>query len=318
MEPTHKAVALMKVVALIAAGCPAVWSAGSARAQLASPPHLPQIPQTGKPSDRPPDLLHQAIRLVEGRRSISAKVWQRAELFGKQLEGSGIYLEQRSEEGLQLRLELKFPLDGEPCVLLQVCNGRYLWRYEKFGAAAKLERIDTWRVLQALEERGPPSSEASLPPWPGWGGVPRLLRALQCNFDFSPPQAAELPGGFPTLRLEGQWKSDRLAALYGGSHVAAGQGRAGDLGALPPQAPHHVMVYLGRDDLFPYRIEFRRSNPSNRNSGRTGRDPIMAVMELREVVFNVPIAREQFHYDPGTLEYTEQTDRFLESLGVAH
>ncbi len=311
MEPTHKAVALIAVWSL------GVWSAGSAQAQVAPTPYRPHLPKTEKPSDRPPDLLNQAIRLVEGRRSISAKVWQRAELFGKQLEGSGIYLEQRSEEGLQLRLELKFPLDGEPCVLLQVCNGRYLWRYEKFGAVAKLERIDTWRVLQALEERGPFSDEASLPPWPGWGGIPRLLRALQRNFDFSPPQAAELPGGFPTLRLEGQWKSDRLAALYPGSPVAAGQGRAGDREALPPQAPHDVLVYLGRDDLFPYRIEFRSSSQSNSHSDQTGRDPIRAVMELREVVFNVPIAREQFHYDPGTLEYTEQTDRFLESLGVA-
>ncbi len=306
----------LKTLALLAVATLGAQAPQQVAAQTASPASLGQIPQTTPSSDPAQTLLVQAIRLAETHRSISARVWQRVELFGKQLEGSGTYLEQRSEEGLQLRLELKFPLDGEPCMLLQVCNGRYLWKYEKFGTTAKLGRIDTWRVVQALEERGGGAGWANLRPWPGWGGIPRLLRSLDRDFDFSAPQAAELPGGFPTLRVEGRWKPDRLAALVPESK-AAGQGRAGDPSPLPPQVPHRVVLHLGRDDLFPYRIEFRRQKPGSGDGSPSDADHPVAVMELREVVFNVPIGREQFHYDPGTLEYTEQTDRFLDSLGLS-
>ena len=308
MASTHKTVALVAVACLVAR------APHTKSAQAAAPSPSDQIAPATQFSDSPQSFLQHAIRLVEGRRSISARVWQRAELFGKQLEGSGIYLEQHSDEGLQLRLELKFPLDGEPCLLLQVCNGRYLWRYEKFGPTAKLGRIDTLRVLQALDERGGTAGPNGLQPWPGWGGIPRLLRALDRDFDFSPPRVAELPGGFPTLRAEGRWKPDRLVPLLPESKAAPGQGRAGDPSALPSHVPHRVVLDLGRDDLFPYRIEFRRTGVVA--STDTDRDQLIAVMELREVVFNVPIAREVFHYDPGTLEYTEQTDRFLESLGL--
>lgn len=309
MEPKHKTVALVALACLVA------WATASHLAQASSSPDLGQGVQPARPRALSQNLVQQAIGLVESRRSVSARVWQRVELFGKQLEGSGSYLEQRSDEGLQLRLELRFPLDGEPCVILQVCNGRYLWKYEKFGPMAKLSRIDTLRVLQALDERDGSAAPAAQP-WPGWGGIPRLLRVLDRDFDFSAPQVAELPGGFPTLRLEGRWKPDRLALLCPEHQAAATQARAGDLSTLPPQVPHYVVLDLGRDDLFPYRIEFRRTgSPSSQSGGQ--RDHPVAVMELREVVFNVPIAREQFHYDPGTLEYTEQSDRFLESLGVS-
>lgn len=305
-----------KTLALLAAAMLGSWVPASSAAQSLPLPPSGQTPQT-TPSPHPTHaLLAQAIGLVESHRSISARIWQHVELFGKQLEGTGIYLEQRSEEGLQLRLELRFPLDGEPCLLLQVCNGRYLWKYEKFSATAKLGRIDTLRVLQAIDERGGLAGAGNLQPWPGWGGIARLLRALDRDFDFAAPQAAELPGGFPTLRIEGRWKPDRLAALCPECKGQGGQGRAGDPSALPPQLPHHVVLHLGRDDLFPYRIEFRRTRGSGPGATADG-DLRIAVMELREVVFNVPIGREQFHYDPGTLEYTEQTDRFLESLGIA-
>ncbi len=302
---------MLKTLALLAVAWVLAWAPQELAAQTSPFPYTAQTTQPTLSPDPASTLLTRAIRLVEGHRSISARLWQRVELFGKQLEGTGIYLEQRSDEGLQLRLELKFPLDGEPCVLLQVCNGRYLWKYEKFGTSARLGRIDTLRVVQALDERGGLGGPGNLRPWPGWGGIPRLLRSLNRDFDFSAPQAAELSGGFPTLRIEGRWKPDRLVALYP-AYLGAGQGREGDASALPPHVPQRVVLHLGRDDLFPYRIEFRRGE----SSSGTHAEHLMAVMELREVVFNVPIGREQFHYDPGTQGYTEQTDRFLESLGL--
>ncbi|MCR4412020.1 MAG: hypothetical protein NUV77_06290 [Thermoguttaceae bacterium] len=261
-------------------------------------------------------MLQQAILHFESRRSVSARIWQRVELFGKQLEGSGTYLEQRSDEGLQLRLELKFPLEGDPCVVLQVSSGRYLWKYEKFRDTPRLARIDTARVLRALQEKGDPPVPGKIGDWPGWGGIGRLLRGLNATFAFTQAEPATLTGGFPVFRLEGRWRPERLRALFPEQAGGAGEGRAGDLDALPPHVPHYVVVYLGRDDLFPYRTEYHRLGASSPAASRPTGDSTIAVMELREVTYNAPIAREQFYYDPGTLEYSEQTDQWLESLGA--
>jgi hypothetical protein len=315
-----------KILMVLTIGCWSVALEGDqSSAQTAPHPQIPQTAATASSSFRgqnqpqsgqAQELLGQAILYFENRRSISARLWQRVELFNKQLEGSGTYLEQRSDEGLQLRLELKFPLEGDPCVVLQVCSGRYLWKYEKFRDTPRLARIDTARVLRALQEKGDPLVPGKIGDWPGWGGIGRLLRGLHATFAFTHAEPATLTGGFPVIRLEGRWRPEKLRALFPELAMGATEGRAGGLDALPPHVPHLVVVYLGRDDLFPYRTEYHRLGTSPPAASHPTGDSMIAVMELREVTYNAPIAREQFYYDPGTLEYSEQTDRMLESLGA--
>jgi hypothetical protein len=145
--------------------------------------------------------------------------------------------------------------------------------------------------------------------------MPRLLRSVNNAFDFKTAEATELPGGFPAIRLQGTWKPDRLAHFVpdtGGS----GAGESERMQRLPSHVPHYLVVFLGRDDLFPYRLEFRRKAPPPLPGQPPAEDSALVTLELYEVSLNGPIARERFFYDPGPLEYTEQTDRFLESLGV--
>ena len=86
-----------------------------------------------------------------------------------------------------------------------------------------------------------------------------------------------------------------------------------DLSKLPEHLPNQVLLLLGEDDLFPYRIEYRRTvdpdaaSPSSR--------PVVT-MQLFEVVTDAPIPPHRFHYNPGEMEYEDETEQFLKSLGV--
>jgi hypothetical protein len=76
-----------------------------------------------------------------------------------------------------------------------------------------------------------------------------------------------------------------------------------------------VVLFLGRDDLFPFRVEYRRSTPPSLVRGADD-DSATVTMDLYEVTFNVPLSPSRFTFAPGNLEHSDQTDRFLERLGA--
>lgn len=270
---------------------------------------------TSSKAEEAQSLLQTAIIQMERHRSIEATMTERVELYGKQLVGTGRYLEERSEEGLRLRLELMFPVGTEPCVLLQVCNGRYFWRYEKFSGPAAVSRIDTARVAQALEEKGDLPQPGKIGNWPGLGGLPRLLRGLNAAFDFQRIEETEL-GRLRAIRLQGSWKPERLARLLSGQNQAAKNANGSELDRLPPHVPHYVVLYLGKQHLFPCRIQYCRNVKPPGPGLPPAKDIAIVTMDLPEVTFDAPIHPREFHYDPGPLQYVEETDRFLETLGL--
>jgi hypothetical protein len=98
---------------------------------------------------------------------------------------------------------------------------------------------------------------------------------------------------------------------------AVKKGKPVDLGKLPAQAPDHVLLYLGKADMFPYRIEFRRGNPNRPQGEPASNGRSLVTMELFEVDLNASILPTHFLYSPGDLEYSDKTGRFLKSLDLA-
>ena len=70
-----------------------------------------------------------------------------------------------------------------------------------------------------------------------------------------------------------------------------------------------MTLYLGRDDFFPFRIDYLRSVP--RSSPRC-----LIRLEFSELNFNGPIDSGQFLFTPGNLESVDRTEEFVRSLGV--
>lgn len=268
----------------------------------------------------PQRLLERAILALESRHSISAKMRHRVDLFGKRLIGSGSYLEQRSSEVLQLSMELKIQVGGQAMNFVQVCDGEYLWTYQK-GAndpgPGTLTRIAIVRVAQALEEMGEIREVGKIGSWLGMGGLPKLLRSLNAFFQFVSVDEGRLDQDqTPVWRLHGQWKPEYVAKFLPDQAAAIKEGKSVKFGKLPPHLPDHVILYLGKENLFPYNVEYYRLEPNPREPYPVPDDRIVVAVELFDVVTGAPIPSTRFIYRPGNLDFIDQTEVYLQSLGA--
>jgi outer membrane lipoprotein-sorting protein len=272
-----------------------------------------QPPPPGSPA--PADIFQRAIALLQSRQSVSARVRQTSEIFGRRPVGSGIYLEQRLPGVTLFRLEMRLQLDDQPSSLLEVCDGHYVWNYRQIFQQETLVRIDLDRVNRHLEEAGKwqPGSMGGLP---AIGGLPRLVQALGSNFSFTRADQKVLRGQVPAWRLEGLWTPARLEQLLPEQAKSIQGGKAPNLSILPSHAPDRVVVFLGMDDLFPYRIEYRRQ-PDKKESPEATSDKMMTEIDFYDVAFDVPIPPIRFLYNPPkNLTQTDETDKFLNAIGL--
>lgn len=262
---------------------------------------------------RAEDLLAKSIAMLEKCPSVSAKTSQTVHLYGKHLVGSGEYLEQRTGGTCMFRVELKMQVGSESRTLLHVCDGRFMWRCEWYKGKGTAERVDLARAARALDATDI-GRNMKLGWWTRLGGLSELLRDLRDWFQFTTVTDTKLRDQTPVLRLDGVWKPDRLAGLVpdGKSATVSSDGVAA---RLPEHLPDRVVLFLGREDLFPFRVEYRRSRPPTLIPGVED-DSATVAMDLFEATFNIPLNPSRFAFTPGNLDYSDQTDRFLERFGV--
>ncbi len=269
----------------------------------------------------PRQVLEAAVRTLESRRSISTKIFQEIDLFDKRLIGSGVYLEQRvgypsGDHCPLIRLELRIQLGDQTSSMVQVCDGRYLWTHRKLLGVGDLRRLDVAGAMRGLRQTEEVPGRDKIEMLPGLGGLPKLLRGLHAAFDFHSAQRGLLKlqdDSLPVWRLRGRWKPKMLVKVLPKQKKAIEAGKPADLSKLPEYLPDHVLLMLGHDDLFPYRIEYRRSvaEDDDPQSSRA-----LVTMQLFEVVIDVPIDPNRFHYNPGDLEFEDETEEFLKSLEI--
>jgi hypothetical protein len=270
------------------------------------------------PDPQAEGLLAKSIAMLEGCNSIAAKTHQSIDLLGKHLIGSGDYLEGRAGKVTSFRLELKVQVGNEPVTLLHVCDGRHFWRCESFKSKGTAERIDLNRVSRALEEH-PGINPSAIVSWPRAEGLSGLLRDLQDAFRFAAPYPTKLPGQdrTPVIGIQGVWEPKRLAMFQSEPRRNAKSRDSAQPHRLPEHVPYCVVLYLGRDDLFPFRIEYHRRIPTASPSSNATEDPPMVALDFFLVALNGPIQGSPFFFEPGSaLEVSDQTDRYLERLGV--
>jgi hypothetical protein len=266
------------------------------------------------PNDSNPGnvLLRRAIASIDGQQSICAKVRQKIDLLGRQLVGSGIYLQQGRGPQRQLRFELKLQASHKTNSTLQVCDGTTLWIHEDLTDRKNLSRVDVARLRGARPKSppGPPSNA-----WLALGGLPKLLMNLENTFRFGPVTQSRLDA-LLVWTVEGQWKPAKLAELLPAQKGAIEAGQAADTRNLPPNLPDCVVIHLGCDDLFPYVIEYWRSQPADKSAKANPRGKLLAVLEMFEVQFGATIDRGQFVYQPGALQSIDRTQEFLDKFGL--
>lgn len=248
-------------------------------------------------------LLRQAIAALQHRPSIQAKVRQRAEAFGFSLVGSGSYL-QGDPARMLSRWEMQLETEGDVLSWLQVCDGQTLWTYYRGLQSSRLTRVDVQAVQSAWQGDRRRSDAVGLAA-PPLGGLAQWLDTLRCHFNFHQVDRHRL-GNVPVAVLRGTWSPAALQRLLPRQREHLQGGGIPDWDRLPPQLPDRVDLYLGEDDLFPYRVAYYRgSDPSA---------PPVAVVEFFEVRFNAPIEAERFAYSPGQRKAEDETAQRIQQL----
>jgi hypothetical protein len=281
---------------------------------VGSQPFNPVRPLAVAPNDSNSGnaLLRRAVASVDGQPSISAKVRQKIDLLGRPLVGSGIYLQQGRGPQRQLRFELKLQASPKTNSTLQICDGTTLWIHEDLTDRKNLSRVDVAR-LRAARPKSPPGPPSNV--WLALGGLPKLLMNLDSTFRFGPLAESRLDA-LPVWTLEGQWKRAKLAELLPAQKGAIEAGQAADTRNLPPNLPDCVVLHLGCDDLFPYVIEYWRSQPADTSAKPSPRGKLLAVLEMFEVQFGATIDPGRFAYQPGALQPIDRTQEFLDKFGL--
>jgi hypothetical protein len=144
------------------------------------------------------------------------------------------------------------------------------------------------------------------------GSLPGTLKSLANTFDFSPPQSIQLHQQVPAWRLEGQWKNAWLPQVL--PKQAIQEGKLPDFSKLPDHLFDRVAVFLGTDDLFPYRIEYLRRQAGKGQQVAT--DRIVAAIDYYQVELDQPNPAERFRYIPKASQITDETTAFLQQHGL--
>lgn len=222
--------------------------------------------------------------------------------------GSGVYLQRESEQGTQIHFALSVKAGERLVSLLHVTDGRFLYLRDNLDDRLKVGRVD----LQRLRRSGA-----------GGGGESRLLDDRRRSTSIAPKSAGKLPSVGTAIRasrgacvgLGVYLDAQRLAEIWPDAEQLCDASGKLMIDRLPEQFPDRIFLLVGQDDLFPYRIDYRRSQPADRLSRLAGDDDVsrsIATMELFEVQFDAPLDPLLFAYRPGNDEKLEdRTDDYL-------
>ncbi len=292
----------------------AAFSAVIARAQ-APPPTAAGASQAATASGPQGDaMIAQVVANLDALPAISAKIRHRVQISGRTIIGTGEYLQQGRgwQRAYRLNIELRTSLFATS--IEHVCDGQRLWMFEELDEAKDLTVIDVARLqrARAKSQASPPSPM----PWISLGGLPKLALGLKQSFHFGEVVQSRLDD-LPVWTIEGKWKSPRLAQLLPEQADTIKSGGQADLNQLTPNVPHRVVLHLGCDDLFPYRIEYWRTDTGPEGENLKPVQKLMAVVEWYEVRLGVPVDPSRFVYrPPDNLTPVDRTSAWLDRLGL--
>ncbi len=254
-------------------------------------------------------IVRDSLETLELIRSITARLRFQVHVLGFDMFGSGIFAqgpidEHRYRFELQMRIEdpKQKKVQEQTSILLHVCDGKHLWMHQHLPDQQEpsVTKIDIAATYFGLASRRNAEGFGDFPRTPALGGLARTVRELDAAFEFAEARKTKL-GNVDVWAVRGQWDATRLAQIVPG----------GSLDELPSQLPEYIVLYVGCDDLIPYRFDYYR-----RGGGRSAQTPMMT-LELYEVRLNGPLDAKQFTYLPGELAVQDGTDTFQRQFEVS-
>ena len=249
-------------------------------------------------------MLADAMRSVANKKSITARIRHRVDLFDQHLAGWGTYQQLRIGEDVLLRYELAIPIGDQVSSLQQICDRRFLWIRRSMPDSSQpgklhsvIDRIDLTKRTAALE------TQPRFPTSIGRGGLSQLLEVLSKSFQFTEVSRGE-------LHDTPVWISEGLLRRNSSNQ---NDENAAKIRNLTPQMPDAVRVTIGIDDLFPYQIQYRRTSRQDETDSAPISRPLIT-MEFFDVQFNVVLDVALFDYRSGDLDVSDRSQTYLDEL----
>lgn len=276
---------LLAGLTVFVAGALTLQTTGSSPV-VAPPPTLPLRPEAAAAA-----TLHRALAALEPnqQRWVQAHVWQQVHVPHLDFQADGSY---ESGPGHRLRLDLQIRTETSQGRVSVVSDGQTLWQERQVaGGAATVTRIELARVLRVLAE---PAAGAAWDEFQAshlFGGPQPLLRRLRQQVTF-------------TRQDRLRWRGHDVWLLTGARHDLPGTD-------CENYFPRQCRLYLDAATLWPCRLEWWGPAPK-----RPG-DVLISEMELRNPVFDHPVAEGAFAYQPGKKAVTDETEQWLKTLALA-
>jgi hypothetical protein len=232
--------------------------------------------------------LDRAIYGLASLESLSARIRFTADVLNHEFVGSGEYLQLGIGAGRRFRWELRLSVGDRVATLVHVGTPLDLWLYDELPSS-RLRRVDL-RRLRNQEERAATTAGDSFSPLAEPGGLGGFLETLRKNFSFHESGARRYKE-LDVVELRGQWRAERLAEIFASLGMDVPQTPETPLDKLPAHVPHESVLLLGRDDYFPYVVEYSRT-------GSDGGPRRLVTVEWFDVRFNGTIDEAVFHYVP--------------------
>jgi hypothetical protein len=271
-------------------------------------------------------LIDESRAKIAKLQSCEANLEETVDMLNQHFTIKGRYL-----KAPQHRVYFRLTLAGLPDTTgftLQVCDGETLWdcqsvleqqAYHKLSIKPVMERLDSPDLDAKLKEQAKEGM--------GFAGPETLLTGLRRLFRFDQEKEEAKLGDKPVWILRGKWKSRQGLTDRGTRQVPA-------MGLLPPYIPGLAILYLGKDDGWPYKLILRGQQPTRlydtRKEGPDGRkigslnsiqsvDPTIITLVYTDVKLNPTLNSDEFVFkapnpagvEDGTEMIVRQLDQML-------
>ncbi|MGL6194583.1 MAG: hypothetical protein ACRC2T_07135 [Thermoguttaceae bacterium] len=214
-------------------------------------------------------IITQAINNVNELNTIDAEIRLKVNYLGSEFTGNGVYLDKKSEEAsvlkdssrlfqLVLRIQptsVVSPSDDSGSSTLKVvCNGRDIWKYTSIEGEKRLQRIELSKLKNMLAKSKSPNLASELGQMSVLGGIVGTLCQLEKIYDFDngTVESGELGSGdkaFPVWKVSVPISEKKLNQLTKQQNNNSKNKKGSAI-------PSSLVVYLGQEDFFPYRLEY--------------------------------------------------------------
>jgi len=290
------------------------------------------VAQPGTDPSRAERLLNAVLVNVQTLRNIEAGVRMDVYVMGKEYTVRGKYEEQRLSnpppgdfQRSMYRLDLNFVLDApmdpntEPNRLTMICHplpdresGRF-WQYTSIEGEKTLKYISLAKLEDAVRQKGKQATIGSVGDVKNLGGLSGTLKQISQFYEFTESPKETVSDSRSVWKVVGSLRPE-----YRESMIKSFGGLERKTSNYPRQMPTDIEIDIGRDDAFPYRIEYQ-----NRPQDYSPKITVLTRIVYFDVSLNdEPIPEFKFSaFDKGDLpkgvfRHEDDTVRMIRSLGL--